>query len=166
MIGIIGHSRGGHTAAVAAAEYESVQCLVTWSVVANYLERWTEENRKDFKQKGFIEITNCRTGQVMKVGKVVYDDAVANAERLIAEYRVGNLRIPSLFIHAREDETVPYLDSETLHIKCAAKEKELRLISNTGHTFGAAHPFEEDVFPAPFSEVLVWTMGWFREYLR
>ncbi len=166
MIGIVGHSRGGHTAVVAAAEFESIQCLVTWSAVGNYIQRWAKEKIEDWKSKGFIEVENTRTGQVMKVGLAVYEDAVSNADQLMAMKRVSDVRIPSLFIHAREDETVPYTDSEELHIECAAKDKELRLIANTGHTFGAAHPFEEMDFPAPFSEVLEWTIGWFREHLR
>ena len=166
MIGLVGHSRGGHTAIVAAAEYESVQCLVTWSAVGNYMGRWAEDKIKDWESKGFIEVENARTGQIMKVGKVVLEDAIANADRLMAMNRVSEVRVPSLFIHAREDETVPYTDSEELHIHCAAKDKELRLIANAGHTFGAAHPFEEVEFPKPFSELVEWTIGWFREHLR
>lgn len=165
-IGIVGHSRGGHTAIVAASEFESIQCLVTWSAVGNYIERWAEDKIEKWKSKGYIEIENSRTGQIMKVGKVVYDDAVSNADQLMAMKRVSDVRIPSLFIHAREDETVPYTDSEELHIECVAKEKELRLVANAGHTFGASHPFEEMDFPVPFLEVLEWTIGWFREYLR
>lgn len=165
-LGIVGHSRGGHTAIVAASEFESIQCLVTWSAVGNYIGRWAEDKIEKWKSKGYIEIENSRTGQIMKVGKVVFEDAVSNADQLMAMKRVSDVRIPSLFIHAREDETVPYTDSEELHIECAAKEKELRLVANTGHTFGASHPFEEMDFPAPFLEVLEWTIGWFREYLR
>lgn len=165
-IGIVGHSRGGHTAIVASTEFESIRCLVTWSAVANYIGRWTEEKIKAWKEKGFIDVPNSRTGQIMKVGKVVYEDAVQNADRLMAINRMRDLRIPSLFIHARADETVPYTDSEELHIKCAAKDKELRFVSNTGHTYGAKHPFEGDQYPKPFEEVLDWTIGWFREHLR
>jgi len=102
----------------------------------------------------------------MKLDKVVYDDAVEHAERVIALNRVKELRVPALFIHARDDESVPYTNSEELHIHCAAKEKELRFVANTGHTFGTAHPFEEPEFPKPFQELLDWTIGWFREYLR
>ncbi len=166
MIGIVGHSRGGHTAIVAASEYESVQCLVTWSAVGNYMSRWAEDKIEDWKSTGYIEVENARTGQIMKVGKVVLEDAVANADQLMAMKRVSDVRIPTLFIHGREDETVPYTDSEELHIECAAKDKELRLISNAGHTYGAAHPFEEDEFPKPFAELLEWTIGWLREHLR
>lgn len=166
VIGIVGHSRGGHLAVAAAAEFQPVQCLVTWGAVADYLEFWTDKMKKDWDKQGYTEITNSRTGQVMKLGKVVYEDALENADRVIALKRVKDLRIPTLFIHGRDDESVPYTNSETLHIHCAAKEKELRLIAKTGHTFDTAHPFEEAEFPTAFQEVLEWTMGWFREHLR
>lgn len=166
MIGLIGHSRGGHTAVVAAAEYNPVQALVTWSAVANYNDRWSGEQKKDWEEKGFTEIMNSRTGQKMKVGKVVYDDAIENHERLMAIERVKDLRIPTLFIHGRDDEAVPYTDSEQLHIACAAKEKELRMVANAGHTYEVSHPFESEEYPKPFAEVIEWTAGWFIEYLR
>lgn len=166
VIGLIGHSRGGHIAVTAAAEFEAVQCLVTWSAVANYLDFWTDQMKKDWESKGFTEVVNSRTKQVMKLDKVVYEDAVNNEAKVIALKRVEDVRVPALFIHARDDESVPYTNSEELHIHCAAKEKELRFVAKTGHTYGIAHPFEEMEFPKPFAELLDWTIGWFREYLR
>lgn len=166
IIGLIGHSRGGHTAVVAAAEFEAVQSLVTWSAVADFRTLWSDKMIADWEKKGFAEIINKRTNQTMRIGKVVYEDTVKNADRVIALNRAKDVRIPSLFIHAREDESVPYTDSERLYIECAAKDKELRFIANTGHTFGCSHPFTEEDFPRPFTEVLEWTKGWFREYLK
>lgn len=165
-IGIIGHSRGGHTAIAAAATYQSISCLVTWSAVADYRKRWTEAMRQDWENKGFTEILNSRTGQNMRVNRIVYDDLARNADKLVPLNLVPKLQVPSLFIHGRNDETVPYTESEELHIACQSKEKELRLISKAGHTYGAAHPFEENDFPEAFAEVLQWTEGWFLEYLR
>ena len=166
VIGLMGHSRGGQTAIAAAVEYTPIQCLVTWSAVADYRERWSEQMKKDWEDQGFPEIENSRTGQKMKVGKVVYEDSVKNAERVIAMERVKELRIPTLFIHGRDDETVDYTNSEKLHIACEARDKELRLVANGTHTYGAAHPFEGLEFPKPLAEVLDWTEGWFTEYLR
>lgn len=165
-IGLIGHSRGGHTAIAAAVEYDPIQCLVTWSAVADYEKRWSDEMKKDWEEKGYTEILNSRTGQKMRLDKVVYDDSVLNAQRISAIKNAARLQIPTLFIHGRADETVPYTDSEQLYIACKTKEKELRLISNAGHTYGAAHPFEEDEFPEAFAEVLDQTEGWFLEHLR
>lgn len=166
VIGLLGHSRGGHTAICAAVEYNPVQCLVTWSAVADYRERWTKEMKKDWEKQGYTEIENSRTGQKMKVGKAVYEDSIENADRVIAMECVKELRIPTLFIHGRDDESVPYTDSEKLHIACEVRDKELRLVANGTHTYGAAHPFEDQDFPRPFAEVLDWTEGWFLEYLK
>lgn len=166
LIGLLGHSRGGQTAITAAAEFDPVQCLVTWSAVADYEERWSDAMKKDWQEKGYTEIENSRTGQKMKIDKVVFEDARDNAEDILAIHRVKDLRIPTLFIHGREDETVPPTDSEQLHIACSAKEKELRMVANAGHTYGAAHPFDSMDFPKPLSEALEWTEGWFVQYLK
>ena len=48
LMGIVGHSRGGHLAVVAAAEFESIQALVTWGAVANYLEFWSDKMKNDW----------------------------------------------------------------------------------------------------------------------
>lgn len=165
-IGIVGHSRGGHTAVAAAAEYESIKCLVTWAAVADYLERFSEGAKKDWEKKGVTEFKNSRTGQNMKVDRDLWDDAKENADRLIALRRVKKLVIPSLFVHGREDESVPYTDSEKLEIECGSKNKELRLISKAGHTFGASHPFEDEFFPPQFKELVDTTGAWFRQYLK
>jgi uncharacterized protein len=165
-IGIIGHSRGGHTAVVAAAEYADIHCLVTWSAVADYNAHWSKEMVNDWKKKGYTEILNSRTGQKMRIDKVVYDDAQQNADRLMAVKRAQELYIPCMFIAAKDDEAVPYNDSVTLSRKSPAQEKELRLIEDTGHTFGVSHPFEGEDFPEPFSDVMDLTEGWFLEHLR
>ncbi len=166
IIGLVGHSRGGQTAIAAAAEFDPIQCLVTWSAVADYRKRWTDQMKKDWETSGITEIKNSRTGQMMKVGKVVYEDSIQQADRVIAIERVKELHIPTLFIHGRDDESVPYTDSEQLHIACSAHDKELRLVAKGTHTYGASHPFENQDFPKPFAEVLDWTEGWFVEYLR
>lgn len=165
-MGILGHSRGGHTAVAAAAENESIACLVTWSAVADYLARWSDEMIKDWKTKGTTEILNGRTGQVMPLGKVVYEDALENADRVIALKRIENLYIPSLFIHAKGDESVPYREAEKLYRSSPSEDKEIKLIPDSGHTFGGAHPFEEEEFPPALDDAFNATSNWFQYYLQ
>jgi len=166
IIGIIGHSRGGHTAIAAAAEYPGIQTVVTWSAVANYNKRWSDQMVKDWESKGYTEIVNSRTGQTLKLGKIVYDDAIENADRLMASRRVKELHIPALFIAAKNDESVPHSESKKLFRACPSDDKEIRLIQNTGHTFDTAHPFEDENFPEPFNELLEATEVWFLEHLK
>lgn len=165
-IGIMGHSRGGHTAVVAAAEYSEIQCLVTWSAVADYNERWSEEMLNDWNTKGTTKIRNSRTGEVLPLDKIVFDDARENANRLIAIQRIQEIHIPSMFIAGKNDETVPVKNTELLFRKSPSDEKEIRLIENAGHTFQISHPFTEEDFPPEFSEVLDLTEGWFLDHLK
>ncbi|TVQ67701.1 MAG: alpha/beta fold hydrolase [Balneolaceae bacterium] len=165
-MGILGHSRGGHTAVAAAAEYAEIHCLVTWAAVADYNSRWSAQMITDWEEKGTTEIINSRTGEVLLLDRITYDDSMQNASRLMAIRRVKELYIPSMFIAGKNDESVPALDSERLYRESPAEEKEIRLINNAGHTFQVSHPFEEDDFPEAFSEVLDLTEGWFSDHLR
>lgn len=165
-IGILGHSRGGHTAVAAAAEYPEIRCLVTWSAVANYNARWSDQMISDWRERGVTDIINGRTGQIMPVKKVVYEDALDNADRLMAVNRAGELSLPALFIHSRGDKGVPYKEAETLFNHCSSGQKELKLMPDSGHTFDASHPFEGEDFPDTFQQVVTHTRRWFQNHLQ
>lgn len=160
-VGLIGHSRGGHTALVAASEYEEVSAVVTWSAVANYNRHWTDEMIRDWEKKGYTEILNSRTGQLMRLNRTLYDDALENADTLMADVRVKELYIPVCFIHGKEDESVPYQEVNSLYENCASHDKKRILVPETGHTYGGSHPFTEDELPDPFRQVLDATIRWF-----
>jgi len=165
-MGILGHSRGGHTAVAAAAEYTEIACLVTWSAVADYNARWSDAMIRDWEAQGVTEIKNGRTGQMMPVKKVVYEDALENADRVIALKRIHNLHLPALFIHARGDDAVPFSEAEKLYRASPSAEKELKLIADAGHTFDTSHPFEEEEFPEAFDTALTATINWLQDYLQ
>ncbi|NGP89557.1 alpha/beta hydrolase family protein [Fodinibius halophilus] len=165
-IGLLGHSRGGHTAVAAAAEYAEVASVVTWSAVADYNARWSEDMISDWENKGVTEIMNGRTGQVMPVKDVVYKDALENADRLMAVKRARELTIPALFIHSKGDEAASYDNAEQLYRNCASDHKDLKLIEDSGHTFDTAHPFDEDEFPEAFQQALDYTTAWFQKHLQ
>ena len=165
-MGILGHSRGGHTAVAAAAEYPEIACLVTWSAVADYNAHWSKQMISDWNEKGVTEIKNGRTGQIMPVNDVVYKDAKENADRLMAVKRVRELNLPALFVHSKGDLGVPYSEAEKLYRNCPSQDKELKLIPGSGHTFDTAHPFEDEEFPEAFRNVLDSTVEWFEYYLQ
>ena len=164
-IGIIGHSRGGHLAVVVAAECTEIQSLVTWAAIADYTKRWNETMIKAWDTMGYVSITNSRTQQVFNIQKVVYSDLKSHADRLLAINRVGELYIPCLFIHGKEDDNVPYTEAQNLYDQCPSAEKRLIVMDQTGHTFGGTHPFEMEEFPPPVTELLSLTTQWFKETL-
>lgn len=166
VIGIIGHSRGGHTAVAAAAEYPEIGSLVTWSAVADYNARWSSEMVSEWEEKGVTEIINGRTGQIMPVRKIVYEDALENADRLMAVKRAEELNIPVLFVHSRGDEAVPYSEAEKLYEHCSSEVKEILLMPNSGHTFDTSHPFDDEELPDTFQKVVTASREWFQNYLQ
>lgn len=165
-IGIIGHSRGGHTAIAAAAEHPKLKCLITWSAVANYNNRWSKEMIADWKSNGVTEIKNGRTGQIMPVKKIVYEDAQKNASRLMADRRIPGVEAPTLILHGQDDEAVPVDDANRLFEQSGAEYKNVIIIPETGHTFDGAHPFDAVEFPPPFKTMLGFTTQWLEHYLQ
>lgn len=165
-IGIIGHSRGGHTAIAAAAEFDDISCVVTWAAVANCLEFWPDSMKKDWASKGETIIENARTKQKLPVGKQLLDDAEANKARLIAMERVKELYLPCLFIHGNDDETVPHINCQKLYETCPSYDKEKILIEAGNHTFGSVHPYQSDELPPKFTEVIEHTVHWFQLHMN
>jgi pimeloyl-ACP methyl ester carboxylesterase len=164
-IGMIGHSRGGHTAVIAAAENDDVTCLVTWSAVADCMESWSESMINDWKTSGVTEVLNSRTQQKMPIARQLYDEVEANKSRFSARERVKELYIPCLFIHGSADETVPHRSAQRLFEDCASYEKEKILIEGANHTFGSVHPYNYDELPAHFTEVVDQTTRFFQTFL-
>lgn len=165
-IGIVGHSRGGHHAIVASAEFPEIQALVSWAAVADFAEFWTSEMTAAWEKGKDVQIENVRTGKMLNLSPDGYQDLVARPKRLTALSRVKELHIPSLFIAGKQDESVPISHTERLFRACPSDQKELRLIPDTGHTFGASHPFTESDYPPHFSELIEFTESWFLEYLK
>ncbi|MCH8566952.1 MAG: dienelactone hydrolase family protein [Balneolales bacterium] len=163
-IALIGHSRGGHTAVTAAAEFNEVSTLITWAAVADYTKHFPPEMIKDWEKKGYTEIKNSRTGQLMRVNKSVYDDLLENADLLVAVKRVQSLMIPCCFIHGTLDKAVPMNNSQMLFQMCRSAEKERIMINGADHTFGISHPWVEDDISEHFSTVVEKTIEWLETY--
>jgi dipeptidyl aminopeptidase/acylaminoacyl peptidase len=140
-IALAGHSRGGGTAILKSAEDNRIKCVITLSSIAA-VDRYTREQKNRWRKKGFIEIPNMRTRQIMRMNKTFLDDIERNTERLNIARAIGRLKIPVLIIHGKEDLAVKYTDALELYENSNKELTELFLIENTGHTFGTEHPFK------------------------
>ncbi len=163
-LGILGHSRGGAVALLSVREFEEAFLAVTtWASVGN-LYRYSDEQIKLWKERGYIEIENARTKQVMRINKSFWDDLQANKNRFDLHKTVAEIEIPALFIHGAEDSSVSPRESEELFEKCSSFQKKLEIIESAGHTFGIRHPFE---IPTPEYELAVsLTENWFDRHLN
>jgi pimeloyl-ACP methyl ester carboxylesterase len=139
--GLLGHSRGGISSLVTAAEDPRVACLVTWNAVA-FVARWSDEQKEEWRRKGRMEILNTRTGQMMPLGLELLEDFERNAERLDVLKAAARLRVPYLVIHGAEDESVSVADGERLAQAGPDGTTRFERIESAGHTFGAVHPFQ------------------------
>ena len=141
--GMFGHSRGGGVAILfAAAEGSNVNSLVTWAAIS-YPNRWSPEDTLTWRKRGYAEITNSRTGQVMRLGTDLLDDVELHGKtKLNIQGAAGKIKVPWLIVHGTGDETVDSSEPEHLH-SLSKGISTLRLIERTNHGFDATHPLGE-----------------------
>jgi dienelactone hydrolase len=138
--GLFGHSRGGGVAILRAGSDPEIGALVTWASISK-VKRWGKEESERWRREGFAEITNSRTGQVLKLGTALLDDVDANAGgTLDIEAAASRVTAPWLILHGESDETVDPSEAKTLHASSA--HSKLRIIPGN-HGFDAKHPLVE-----------------------
>jgi pimeloyl-ACP methyl ester carboxylesterase len=150
---LLGHSRGGGIAVLHAAESE-YQGLIAWAPIDDVV-RFDEATIKSWREVGYLDIPNTRTGQLMRVGIDIVNDVDQNLERLNILEAATRISAPTLIIHGAMDDTVSMECGERL--ARAIPGSEIQIIEGTGHTFGAAHPLEE--LPQSLAMALSCTMG-------
>jgi pimeloyl-ACP methyl ester carboxylesterase len=161
-IALVGHSRGGGAAILAAAEprwQKRLRALVTWAAVSTFHRFSAFE--ETWKEQGELPVENARTGQELAMGVEILNDLEGNHSALDIQAAAGRRRVPWLIIHGGGDETVPPSEAEAL-AEHATGPKELRIIKGANHTFGARHPFTG---PSPeLITAMNSTQTWLRRY--
>jgi len=157
--GLFGHSRGGGMAIIyAAAQEAEVKSLVTWSSIGR-TNWWTPEEAAIWRQRGYSEVTNSRTGQVMRLGTDLLDDVELNGNtKLNIAAAAAKIKMPWLIIHGTGDETVRSAEAERLH-ELSPRVSTLRLIEGANHGFDAKHPLSE--VPPVLEKVVLETVKFF-----
>lgn len=157
--GLFGHSRGGGMAILyAAAEAAEVSSLVTWAAIS-YPNRWLPEDVITWRKRGHTEITNSRTGQVMRLETDLLDDVELHGKTKVnIEAAAAKIKAPWLIIHGTGDETVPSSEAEHLH-SLSKGMSTLRLIEGANHGFSATHPLNE--VPPVLEKVVLETAKFF-----
>jgi pimeloyl-ACP methyl ester carboxylesterase len=134
---LLGHSRGGAVALLAAEEVPNLEGVITWSAIAR-ADRWDEDTKKKWRADGFMDVENARTKQMMRMAPAILDDYDANRERLDILAAAGRLRVPLFVLHGGRDESVPV--AEAHEIAARATDVSLTVLSNASHTYNAIHP--------------------------
>lgn len=102
---LIGSSMGGYAAALFAAQSETVRALVLMCPAFAFYRRWSEklgsEAIEDWQRQGEMPTRHFATGQMERIAWSLMADAKALAE-------VPHITQPTLLLHGRHDETVPF----------------------------------------------------------
>ena len=145
---IAGHSRGGASAILKAAEDSRIKKVATWGAVSN-LETWhSKEELEYWKQHRLIFILNKRTNQQMPLDYQLVEDYQKHRSRLNVPEAVKKLQIPMIALHGSADETVPVAAAHAF--KELNPDVKVKIIHNADHTFGADHPFTGHELPDRF----------------
>lgn len=134
---LVGHSRGGAIALLASRRLQRLSGIVTWSAIAS-TDRWDDETKRQWRERGHLDIENSRTGQIMRMSTAALDDIEQNAESLDVLAAVAEMSPPLLVIHGGSDETVSSSDADA--IAEAHRGASKLIISRASHTFNAIHP--------------------------
>lgn len=140
-LGLIGHSRGGAIVLLTASKRNDVDAIVTWAAISK-LDRYSKRQNQEWRKKGFFEILNTRTNQMMRLDVGLLDDIENNStSSLNIEKALKNLNRPLLIAHGEQDLAVPIAEAEQLYSWSDKSKTEFYKLFSTGHTFDIVHPF-------------------------
>ncbi|MEO7683492.1 MAG: alpha/beta fold hydrolase [Gemmatimonadaceae bacterium] len=160
--GLFGHSRGGGVAILHASHDRHVKALVTWAAISSTF-RWSDSDIAEWRQRGYTDIHNSRTGQNMRIGTAILDEVEAlGKSKLDVGAAARRIRVPWLIIHGDADETVPVREAELLSEMSPGRSTLLK-VEGGNHTFGATHPLPDA--PPILSLVTRGTVAFFAEHL-
>jgi len=131
---VVGHSLGGGAVVLRAAEDGRIVQVATLNGVS-HLQRFGPEAMDELERTGRVVVKNARTGQEMPIERDWFEDVAG----IDLEEAATQVFVPSLVVHAAADESVPFEEGNDLNGWIAGSR--LVTVPDTGHTFGAVHPF-------------------------
>ena len=160
--GLFGHSRGGGVAILHAALDSDVRALATWAAISTMF-RWPEDEVSAWRERGYTDILNSRTGQTMRLGTALLDEVESlGRTKLDVTAAARRIAVPWLIVHGDADETVPVKEGELLS-EVSPGFATLWTVEGGNHGFGASHPVT-DATPL-LALVTRGTVGFFAEHL-
>lgn len=160
--GLFGHSRGGGVAILHASHDRNVKALVTWASISSTF-RWSDSDVAAWRQRGYNDIHNSRTGQNMRLGTAILDEVEALGKtKLDVGAAARRVTVPWLIVHGDADETVSIEEGELLS-SLSPGRSTLWKVEAGNHVFGASHPVTDA--PPTLALVARGTVAFFAEHL-
>ncbi len=150
-ISLIGHSRGAITVLLKTLEDNRILKVATWAGAFNIKKYVELEEDSLWREKGFVPVSNGRTGDIYPIGYQLKQDYLDNEERLNLQAQIKNLDQPILLVHGDDDAVAPI--SNSIKINQAIKHS-LFIKLEGNHTFGGSHPWDSEFMPEDLEDVV------------
>ena len=161
-IGIVGHSRGGGIAIIKGKEEERIKAVAAWSSVA-YFNRYTDEQKKRWREKGFVQLSSTSPSNFFRVKTDLLDDLEIHSKRLNIIEAAEHLQKPLLIVHGSADIPVRLEEARRLFEASDKTLTEFIVIDGASHMYGAKHPYKKE--STDMIRVLELTSSWFHKHL-
>jgi dipeptidyl aminopeptidase/acylaminoacyl peptidase len=161
-VGIIGHSRGGGIALLAAAAESRIKAVAAWSSVARF-DRYTAEQKLRWREKGTILLSSPNFPSGLRIGTDLLDDLEENSGRLNILDAVRRMEKPLLIVHGSADIPVKLSEAQEIFDASEKNLTEFVILKDTGHMYGARHPYRKE--SVEMTRVIDLTAAWFQKNL-
>jgi pimeloyl-ACP methyl ester carboxylesterase len=137
QINIIGHSRGGSTAILAASQLGPVKKVIGWAPVIDVFSRYAFADLEEWQKEGVKYVRNGRTGQDMPLYVGLAHDLLGQQMRYDVTKVLNRAHKDYVLILGDADEVV--LPTELAYIT-NPKVRQV-MLAGAGHTFGGSEPW-------------------------
>lgn len=152
-ISLIGHSRGGGIITLKASENNKISKIISWAGISDIEARFPKgEALKQWRKDDIGYVVNSRTNQQMPNKYQIYENFMANKERLHIQTAVEKLEIPHLIAYGTNDVVVLPMEAENLNKW--NNNSELFMVRNMDHGLGNTQPWLEKNMPTDTQNVV------------
>jgi pimeloyl-ACP methyl ester carboxylesterase len=157
---LIGHSRGGGIAFIAASIDQRISSVTSWAGISDIESRFPAgKELENWKSSGVRYVQNGRTKQNLPQYYSLYEDFIENKRLLDIGKACFNMKIPACMIHGSDDTSVFPSEGE---LNAKRLNVPLQLIENADHVFEASHPWNSNQLPKALNEVCDLTLTFIR----
>jgi len=154
QIHLIGHSRGGGMAILAAQQWTQMSPLgkvCTWAGICDIERRFPQgQDLKEWEKSGVRYVKNSRTLQDLPQFFELCANFERNRHRLDIKAAAKDIAKHLHIFHGDQDASVPISEAYELQEVSGVKVIE---IHGADHVFGAVHPWDQDVLPPLLEEL-------------
>jgi len=155
---LLGHSFGGAISILSMDFDNNINKLALWATIAKF-DRYTDRQKREWKNKGVMEFVNGSTGQLLKMNYSFVEDFEQNTGKFSLTNAICKITVPVLIVHGAQDLTAPLKEGKTLADAGENGIVTFKIIRNTGHLFGIEHPMKTAT--DAFNKVLLTTKQFF-----